>query len=388
RCSAFFSRKQQPAAKVSNLPSDAIPVDSEPQQLRTPSPSEWCPQLPKLYTRSSPPLASFFATLTPPPLLHCVRCHADYTEVENDDRSCHVPHDDESADVARVGRGGGRFDSEYETYYGCCGKLVEGGGDLGPPDGWCYEGKHTTDIKRARFRADATNIDDKLDSCFQLNCHNIRARLPKASSSGNGRAKPPPAPPSGGDIGDDEGASDGTEDTGIAKISHGVGAASPKGKARARAKAKTRTNPKEAVEESAAVATPTRTPARARARVRVQVPRESESDGGNGKTGNVGAPAPATPATGQRPRKRRHSDAKPRSAASSAGKATSPPTSSPAQRGRKPPSVVKMDSVEVVVRSRRSTHSRMRGDGAETGDEKTMTDEEGKVRKRRKVAAA
>ena len=35
-----------------------------------------------------------------------------------------------------------RGESDYETY-GCCGKTVEGEGDLGPPDGWCYEGMHT-----------------------------------------------------------------------------------------------------------------------------------------------------------------------------------------------------------------------------------------------------
>lgn len=94
-------------------------------------------------------LSSFFDTLSPPPKLHCVRCHKDYMEVENDDRSCLVPHDDESAEVERVGRGtapearktGGG--TEYETLWGCCGKTTEGNGDQGPPDGFCYEGKHT-----------------------------------------------------------------------------------------------------------------------------------------------------------------------------------------------------------------------------------------------------
>ena len=193
---SFFSRKQQqpPAApKQSDLESCAMVVDSvPPQQLRTPSPSEAAsnglgpaapmtspshetptldppePTLPPTpealhalvstipaktlhayviaQLPTAPPvmlaaLAAFFATLTPPPRLHCVRCHADYTEIENTDRSCHIPHDDDSADVERVGmsRGG----SEYETHYGCCGKTVDGEGDLGPPDGWCYEGMHT-----------------------------------------------------------------------------------------------------------------------------------------------------------------------------------------------------------------------------------------------------
>ena len=188
----FFSRKQQPVAKVPDLlSSDPMAVDSEPQQLRTPSPSEAAfnglglqpsiamtlppghsdtsmPAVPptpealhSLVTSipaktlhaylldnipAAPPetlaaLASFFATLSPPPLLHCVRCHEDYTDIENSDRSCRVPHDDDSAEVEWAGHK--RGDSDYETYYGCCGKTVEGEGDLGPPDGWCYEGLHT-----------------------------------------------------------------------------------------------------------------------------------------------------------------------------------------------------------------------------------------------------
>ena len=194
---AIFSRKPQPVVeKVSDIQSDAMEVDSgEPKQLRTPSPSEAAfngnavanttsptatttatmpskPALPPTpeallslvtpippktlhayvlaHIPDAPPdtlaaLASFFAALKPPPLLHCVRCHADYTEVDNDDRSCRVAHDDDSANVERVGRSG-RDNSEYETRYDCCGKWVEGEGDLGPPDGWCYEGMHTVSL--------------------------------------------------------------------------------------------------------------------------------------------------------------------------------------------------------------------------------------------------
>ena len=96
-----------------------------------------------------PTLAALFAELAPPPRLHCVRCHKDYVEVENDDRSCLVAHDDESAEVERVGtakRAGrvpGTVRATFETLWGCCGKIVEGDGDQGPPDGWCYEGMHT-----------------------------------------------------------------------------------------------------------------------------------------------------------------------------------------------------------------------------------------------------
>ncbi len=51
-----------------------------------------------------------------------------------------MPHDDESAIVDRIRTGLG---AEYETLWGCCGRTVDGDGDQGPPDGWCYEGKHT-----------------------------------------------------------------------------------------------------------------------------------------------------------------------------------------------------------------------------------------------------
>ncbi|KAF5393590.1 hypothetical protein D9757_000008 [Collybiopsis confluens] len=113
-------------------------------------------------------LTSFFSSLTPPPQLHCIRCHKSYYDVENAERSCLVPHDDESAEVERVG---GKGPAEYETLWNCCGRTVEGDGDMGPPDGWCYEGKHTTDPKRARFRADSTLHDDKLVSCHRLKCY-------------------------------------------------------------------------------------------------------------------------------------------------------------------------------------------------------------------------
>ncbi|KAI5117561.1 hypothetical protein M0805_004474 [Coniferiporia weirii] len=121
-------------------------------------------------------LCEFFSTLAPPPKLHCVRCHKDFVEVENTDRSCHVPHDDESAEVEYVGNSKskvpGIVKTTYETLWNCCNRVVEGDGDQGPPDGWCFEGFHTTDIKRARFRADSTPQDDKLLLCARLRCFN------------------------------------------------------------------------------------------------------------------------------------------------------------------------------------------------------------------------
>jgi hypothetical protein len=89
------------------------------------------------------PILQFFHQLNPPPQLHCVRCHNTYHEVENTDRSCLIGHDDDSAEVSRVKKNG--F-GEYETLWACCGKTVEGDGDMGPPDGWCYEGKHTVRV--------------------------------------------------------------------------------------------------------------------------------------------------------------------------------------------------------------------------------------------------
>ncbi|EED77772.1 predicted protein [Postia placenta Mad-698-R] len=184
-----------------------------------------------------PALAEFFAKAAPPPKLHCVRCHKDYVDVENDDRSCLVPHDDESAEVERVGRGAksgrsaGDPGTTYETIWGCCGKVTEGDGDQGPPDGWCYEGKHTTDIKRARFRADSTPQRDKLTSCLRLNCHGIRDQLPRSSLRKRRRSLNLKEPET------EEDGSEGEEDSGIDEI---VGKATSNGKGKARGKGKTR----------------------------------------------------------------------------------------------------------------------------------------------------
>ncbi|TCD59968.1 hypothetical protein EIP91_010958 [Steccherinum ochraceum] len=186
-------------------------------------------------------LASFFDTLAPPPKLHCMRCHKDFMEVENDDRSCLVPHDDESAEVERVGRGTGlearrtAGGTEYETLWGCCGKTTEGNGDQGPPDGFCYEGKHTTDIKRARFRADSTPQDDKLVSCLRLNCHGIRDTMPRSSARKRPRSRVVYK-----EATSDEDGSEGEADSGmeeLAKKSSG-GKGKPKSKAPTKGKGK------------------------------------------------------------------------------------------------------------------------------------------------------
>ncbi|KAF6746199.1 hypothetical protein DFP72DRAFT_923396 [Ephemerocybe angulata] len=127
-------------------------------------------------------LTDFFRTLVPPPQLHCVRCHKAYFDLENTDTSCRVPHDDDSALVERVGVSSSSADAAtYQTLWGCCGGVVEGDGDQGPPDGWCYEGMHTIDTRRARFRADSSLQDDKLVSCAARRC--FRARREESESS-------------------------------------------------------------------------------------------------------------------------------------------------------------------------------------------------------------
>lgn len=140
--------------------------------LSNPSPPDSPVSAHQIPSDQIPAIFSFFSALTPPPQLHCVRCHKDYVEVENSTRSCLVAHDDDSAEVERVGRNrvAGETGAEYVTIWNCCGKTVrpllihhskapiltkhirtlenqvEGDGDQGPPDGWCYEGKHTVHI--------------------------------------------------------------------------------------------------------------------------------------------------------------------------------------------------------------------------------------------------
>ncbi|KAI0039195.1 hypothetical protein FA95DRAFT_1612765 [Auriscalpium vulgare] len=410
----FFARK--PAAQDDSMAVDPPSPSKDVHQLRTPSPSDGTPATALLaspapslspqptpldpqslhslltavppktlhtYTLahlpSAPPptlaaLADFFATLTPPPRLHCARCHADFVDVENGDRACRVAHDDESAEVERVGRRAGEG-AEYETLWGCCGRTVEGDGDQGPPDGWCYEGKHTTDVKRARFRADSTLTNDRLQSCLRLNCHGVRDTLPRST-----RASKRPRPLPDADAEDDD-ASEGTEDSGMAEIAAGVsnlGRAKGKGKAPPKSKGKGKGKP----------------------------PAQSDAEDSSVEASVRSAPAPTT-SPAAKPRRRKPSAPSPRAPPrSKLAKSTTAPTAEDDHpmsdaAGRAPVrGRATKGRAEVVIRQTRSQSvgaasargkSRARrereGHGAETADERERTDGEGK-RKRRKLAAA
>jgi Arc/MetJ family transcription regulator len=162
----------------------------------------------------------------------------------------------------------------------------------------------------------------------------------------------------------------------VGEIVHDVGELGQKSKGKGNGNSKSKNKGTTVMRRTKAVAIKA-TAVEPRSRVRVQAPGETDGNSASKKAG-ASAPAARVPAV----RRRQSSNAKPRSAVSIGSE---PP--SPEPRGRKPPSVSKMDSVEIVLRSRSSTRSPVRGGGAKTGGEKTMTDSEGKVRKRRKVAA-
>lgn len=69
-----------------------------------------------------------------------------------------MDHDDNSTEV------------QYgETTWGCCGNVVEG---EDTPAGWCYEGKHAADRRKARYRDDYDSdaSQDGLQGCEQRKC--------------------------------------------------------------------------------------------------------------------------------------------------------------------------------------------------------------------------
>lgn len=106
-------------------------------------------------------------------------------------------------------------------------------------------GATQTDTKHTWFCTDSTITDNKLVSCYELNCRNIRARPQSTSASTSGHAKRAcPLPPSEDDVGHDYDncRSVITDDTSIAEIAHGVGKLGQKCKGKGKAKANTNTN--------------------------------------------------------------------------------------------------------------------------------------------------
>jgi hypothetical protein len=99
-------------------------------------------------------------------------------------------------------------------------------------------GATQTDTKHTWFCTDSTITDNKLVSCYELNCCNIRARPQSTSASTSGHAKRAcPLPPSEDDVGHDYDncRSVITDDTSIAEIAHGVGKLGQKCKGKAKA---------------------------------------------------------------------------------------------------------------------------------------------------------
>ncbi|KAI0313138.1 hypothetical protein OF83DRAFT_1142763 [Amylostereum chailletii] len=354
-----------PAATLSTL--QALISSVPPKTLHTYTLSH----LPSTSPAELAALATFFATLTPPPKLHCVRCHGDFVEVENGDTSCRVQHDDDSAEVERVGRaaGGG---ASYQTLWACCGRTVEGDGDQGPPDGWCYEGKHTTDVKRARFRADATPADDKLQSCLRLNCHNVRATLPRNPRTRTRVVRPRSRSQELAEA-EDDAMSSGAEDSGVDEIARGVGDIGKKKRARGTAKGKGKAKAVDAegedgmdVDDTASVAA--------------------------GST--VGTKSPHSARGRGRQRKRPAESAKPKEKERGKDADADMDEGGESRRGRKGPG-----QVEVFIRTTRSqsrgggsrskVRAALKDGGAETADEGARTDGEGeRRRKKRKLVAA
>jgi hypothetical protein len=223
--------------------------------------------------------------------------------------------------------------------------------------------------------------DDMLDSCIDLECPNAPPQLSKKSGSTSGpmkRGRPQPSEDNSDHDSDDSG-SIATEDTDVVEIVHSVGELGQKNDGKSSGSSNSRVTTGMRWTKATAVKA---TAVRPQSRGRVQAPGETDRKVPGKKAGSAGASAPAARAPSGSGRRRQRSNAKPCSAVSISSEV---PSHEP--RGRKPPSVSKMDSVEIVLRSRNSTRSPVRGGGAKTGGEKAMTDSEGKVRKRRKVAA-
>lgn len=172
-------------------------------------------------------------------------------------------------------------------------------------------------MKRVDFPEDVTSSDDSdsdSEACPRLKCRKIRAqrRATKAGARTSGPAKRArsPADEAEGYDNDDGTGTDGTGDSSIVEIVRSVGALDPKSKGKGKARA------------------------------------SAKPKAGGVKVTPVVAVVPA-------PRRRRLANAEPPGAASPVpGKAS---TSLPLLPSAKPPSVSRMDSVEVVMTQSRSS---------------------------------
>ena len=214
-----------------------------------------------------------------------------------------------------------------------------------------------------------------LDSCIDLKCPNAPPRFSKKSGITNGPTKRARTPPSedNSDHDSDDSGSIATEDTDV-EIVHRVGELGQKNDGKSNGSSKSKGTTGMRWTKATAV--------RPRSRGRVQAPGETDGKVPGKKAGGAGASAPAARVPSGSGRRNQCLNAKPPSAVSISSEAPSLES-----RGRKSPSVSTMDPVEIALQSLSSRRSRMRGGCAKTGGEKAMADSEGKVQKRRKVAA-
>ncbi|KAF8060880.1 hypothetical protein FPV67DRAFT_1511938 [Lyophyllum atratum] len=130
-------------------------------------------------------LSSLLAPLTPKSkeLVHCVRCHEEYRESENNEEACQIEHDDDGEDEEFSSDEG-----EPRFVRSCCMDVWDGEDDSYQP--YCVEDCHTTDPTEVqyhdddRYRGEGTNMT--VMRCSEAGCSKKRKRGKKdkgASSS-------------------------------------------------------------------------------------------------------------------------------------------------------------------------------------------------------------
>ncbi|KAG1758204.1 hypothetical protein EDD22DRAFT_1000002 [Suillus occidentalis] len=133
------------------------------------SPNSDPPPIP-LSPRTLTALTHFFHQLSPPPQLHCVRCHSSFFDLSNTDTV--LSHSTltmkaHSSIALRTKPSGAAVERASK------GRVI-----------WALR-MGGTDTKRARFRADSTIYDDKLSSCAATGCHGRKRKRSISVSSGD-----------------------------------------------------------------------------------------------------------------------------------------------------------------------------------------------------------